>query len=571
MWEIIRGSGNRTKSAATRIASRQGRRPVYRLYPEFLEDRTLMAASLQPIANLTVPALQGYTLPLDGSGTSDAQTFTVKSSNPDIAVTIPQPEFWTVGVSYTDPVTASNSFTGSLTFELFPSLTPQTDAQIVTLSSSATATNFVNTFKYFNRIVGGFPTASDVVVQGGSPTANGQNTPTYTTIPNEQVQQLAFTGTDQLAMANSGGTNSGSTQFFITTGSPNSELGYNYTVFGQLVSGQATLAKMTHIPLMNNPLYGEDSEPVNPLTITSTTITNSNPNGVAPIDTTQAKPGETSTITVNAFDTVDHKIMSQSFLVTVGPYGGPLYPNNYDPNLNFRPFASPVTASITANTSRTIQLIGANGYPDPSFPSTLSYSVVSPPASGAISNFNSSTGTFTYTPAPGFTGTDKFRFIVQATGPASTPATTTSNVQTITITVTARPPPPLVTVAGVQVVENNKQQVTQVIVIFSGPLDPTSAQNKTVYRLATPGSHGSYKAKNAGIIAIRKAVYSGSGDSVTLSPTSPFSLKKAVQLLIRGKAPSGLKDGLERYIDGAAKGKAGSDAIEILAAPEGNA
>ena len=441
-------------------------------------------------------------------------------------------------MSYTDPVTASNSFTGSLTFELFPGLTPQTDAQIATLSNSTTATNFVNTFKYFNRIVGDFANASGYVVQGGSPTTNGQETPTYTTIPNEQTQQLAFTGIDQLAMANSGGTNSGSTQFFITTGSPNSELGYNYTIFGQLVSGQATLARMTQIPLMNNPLYNEVSEPVNPLTITSTAITNSEANGVALIDTTQAKPGETSTITINAFDTVDHRIMSQSFLVTVGPYGGPLYPSPSDPNINFRPFASPVTASVTANTAQTIQLIGASGYPDPSFPSTLSYSVASPPSRGAISNFNSSTGTFTYTPAPGFTGTDKFRFIVQATGPASTPATTTSNVQTITITVTAAPPPPLVTVAGVQVVENSKQQVTQVIVIFSGPLDPAAAQNKTVYRLTASGSRGTHQARNAGIIAIRRAVYTAAGDSVTLTPISPFSLKKAVKLLIRGKAPA---------------------------------
>ncbi len=38
-------------------------------------------------------------------------------------------------------------------------------------------------------------------------------------------------------MANSGRHDSNTTQFFITTGSPNSELGYNYTIFGQLVTG----------------------------------------------------------------------------------------------------------------------------------------------------------------------------------------------------------------------------------------------------------------------------------------------------------------------------------------------
>ncbi|MGZ3356834.1 MAG: hypothetical protein ACXVBO_18520, partial [Isosphaeraceae bacterium] len=37
-------------------------------FPEILEDRQLLTASLQPILNLTVPAQLGYQLALDGSG-----------------------------------------------------------------------------------------------------------------------------------------------------------------------------------------------------------------------------------------------------------------------------------------------------------------------------------------------------------------------------------------------------------------------------------------------------------------------------------------------------------------------
>src|ERR1035437_2420649 len=80
------------------------------LVGEGLEDRQFLSASLGPIANLTVPALQGYTQPLDGSGTADAQTFTVSSSNPDVAVSIATGPFWNVGVSYTDPRNAANDF-----------------------------------------------------------------------------------------------------------------------------------------------------------------------------------------------------------------------------------------------------------------------------------------------------------------------------------------------------------------------------------------------------------------------------------------------------------------------------
>ena len=69
-----------------------------------LEGRPLMTASLQTISNVSVPALQGTTVPLlANSGATDAQTFTVTSSNPDISASIAQGPFWTLGVSYSEP------------------------------------------------------------------------------------------------------------------------------------------------------------------------------------------------------------------------------------------------------------------------------------------------------------------------------------------------------------------------------------------------------------------------------------------------------------------------------------
>ncbi len=59
-----------------------------------------------------------------------AQTFTVTSSNPDIAASIAQGPFWSVGVSYTDPSNSSDDFTGTLTFQLFQNLTPNTVTKI---------------------------------------------------------------------------------------------------------------------------------------------------------------------------------------------------------------------------------------------------------------------------------------------------------------------------------------------------------------------------------------------------------------------------------------------------------
>jgi len=559
MWRFIRTRGDVAKLPAARTNSRQGRRSSRPLHPEFLEDRTLMTASLQPITNLTVPAQQGYALPLLASSTAtDPQTFTVTSSNPAIAVSIPQGPFWNLGVSYTDPTTPANNFTGTLTFQLFETLTPNTVSEITNLTNAG---DYVNSYQYFSRVVTGFPSPTDYVVQGGSPTLTGEETSPPVTFANENLQQLAFTGTDQLGMANSGGTDSNSTQFFITTGSPNAELGYDYTIFGQLLTGTATLAQMTQVPVMQNSYTGETSQPVNPLTITSATLTTTNPNGVAIIDTTQAMAGETATVTVTATDSVDHTTTSQSFQVTVGAYAGPTTSDLL--NVNFKPLASAVSTAVSASTPTTVQLAGTSGDPDPATPGTLSYVLLSQPTHGTISNFSESTGTFTYTPSPGFAGTDTFQYDVESIGPNSSPAVAISNSATVTISVTPVQPP-LVTLNNVELVENHEQQVVKVIMFFSGPLDITEADKKTTYRLATQGKDGSYTARNARVIQVRKAVYSAAGDSVTLKPAAPFSLRKAVQLLIHGTAPGGLQDSLGRYIDGADNGQAGSDAIAIL-------
>jgi cyclophilin family peptidyl-prolyl cis-trans isomerase len=444
MWDRIRirrfQPGRLGEGIGPRIGRRSSRQPLL----EVLEDRQLLTASLAPISNLSVPAQQGYTLPLDGTGTTDPQTFTVTSSNPDVAASIASGDFWTLNVTYTDPTNSANDFSGPLTFQLFSNanLTPNTASMVEQFTNDG---YYNNTGKYITRVATGFPGATDYVIQGGAPNTDGTGSSGQPGTPfsNENVQQLAFTGSDQLSMANAGGTDSNDTQFFITTGSPNQALGYGYTIFGQMVpvpttdvSDQTTLAKLTQIPVQENPNLGnEDSLPVN-APIYSTSLSTTNSSGVLVLDTTQATAGETSTITVTAKDSVDGTTTSQSFLVTVGSYAGPT-----DPAINFKPFANATGTTTSADTATSVTLNGASGYPDTSKPSTLSYSLVSQPADGTVSNFNASTGTLTYTPKPGFVGTDTFQYQVTATGPETTPATTTSNPGTVTITV--GPPAPV--------------------------------------------------------------------------------------------------------------------------------
>jgi len=433
MRERIRAALSQGKRHIGGLVSKPGLRSRRLPQVEVLEGRQLLA-TLQPISNFTIPAQQGFTQPLlANTGASDPQTFTVTSSNPAIVASIPSGPFWNIGVSYTaPPPNAGTDFTGNLVFQLFQSLTPNTVKMITQFTND---NYYVGTGKYFPRIVSNFAGTPFTVVQGGSAslTGSGNSGQPGTPFPNENLQQLPLSGVDQIAMANSGGTDSNDTQFFINTGSLNSQLGYGYTVFGQLLTGQTTLGQMAAIPVMNNTVTGEHSQPVNPLTIAFATLTNTSPDGVLLLDTTQAKAGATATIVVTATDSLDHSTTSESFTVTVGAYGGPA-----SPTLNFRPFANPTTGNVSNNVPGQIKLNGVSGYPNTATPATLTYQQLSQPVHGTVTNFNASTGTFTYTANKGFVGTDAFQYQVTASGPlptAPTPATTVSNPGTVSINV----------------------------------------------------------------------------------------------------------------------------------------
>ena len=117
-------------------------------------------------------------------------------------------------------------------------------------------------------------------------------------------------------MANSG-PDTNSTQFFITTGQPQS-LDFHHTIFAQLVADpQNIVPKMTMVQTQTNPLLNnENSKPVSPIQITNATITNTNPNGVVLLDATGAQPNESSTITVTATDPSTNTTATQTFTVT---------------------------------------------------------------------------------------------------------------------------------------------------------------------------------------------------------------------------------------------------------------
>ncbi len=414
---------------------------------EVLEGRQLLTASLAPIANVPVPALMGYQLPLDGSGNTDpSQTYTATSSNPDIQVSVAQGQFWTVTVSHTAANSSDVAFSNApMTFQLFQSLTPNTVARI---------TNFTNdgyyVGKFFARITStaSTPPAKFSIFQGGSSNQDlTLSSPSgVAPIGPEIVQQLAATGANQLFMANGGpGTVTNDAQFFITNGSQSATaqqtFDYSYTLFGQLVgqAGQSTLTNdLSKVALTVNSAYPDapaPSQPISPVTITSASLSQNNPNGVLLIDTTSATTaGQTANITVTATDPSDHTTATQTFTVTTVAYSGPK-----DPPINFIPSVSPVSATTPPTQANIpVTLLGTRNYPDKGNLGTLTYNIVTQPAHGTITQFNNTAGTLVYVPDINYVGPDSFTYNATSTGSAtSAPASPPSPPATVTLSVTA--------------------------------------------------------------------------------------------------------------------------------------
>ena len=410
-----------------------------RLRIEPLEGRSLLTASLAPIPSVTVEATAGYQVPLSGdsTGNTDPQTYSVTTDSPTGGVTasVASGEFWTIGVSHTSSGAGDPSFSGTLTFQLFQDLTPNSVTQIENLitgkvpfndlttaaqaaiypgGSGSTGQDYytaTNGGNKFTRVQNDFPDVNSYVLQAGAlvPPLGGQ---VYlTTYANETSPQLVFNGTDQLALANGGGTATNDAQFFITTGSPAMDLNGGYTIFGQLVAGANILADMTQVTgtaIPTTPTNPLGNEPTNPITITSSTLSTTSPDGVIHINATGATANTVTNVTVTATDTVTNTQTSQTFPVITIPSQSGNEPTSTAPKLN--PVTTPI--STAEGTPVSFQLTSTN----PSN-ATLSYiadgslsagtTTTGPSFVAAVTNGSAtvtSGGMVTVTPNAGYTG-----------------------------------------------------------------------------------------------------------------------------------------------------------------------
>jgi len=139
---------------------------------------------------------------------------------------------------------------GTMTLELFASEAPKTVNNFVVLARDGFYDGVI-----FHRVIKGF------MIQGGDPQGTGMGGPGYR-FADEPVKRPYTRGT--LAMANAGPNTNGS-QFFIMH--QDYPLPPQYTIFGQLLSGEDVLDKIATTPT------NRQDRPTTPITISKVTIT----------------------------------------------------------------------------------------------------------------------------------------------------------------------------------------------------------------------------------------------------------------------------------------------------------
>jgi len=143
-----------------------------------------------------------------------------------------------------------NTTLGTITFRLFEKETPITVRNFTGLVRGTREfrdpkTNTMVKRPFYtgviiHRVIPGF------MIQIGDLLGNGRYNSGYT-IADEFLPSLKFDVPGRVAMANIGEPHTGSTQFFITDGTP-VHLNGQHTIFGQVVEGQDVVKKIAGVP-----------------------------------------------------------------------------------------------------------------------------------------------------------------------------------------------------------------------------------------------------------------------------------------------------------------------------------
>lgn len=418
-----------------------------------LASRIIVAAPvIDPLPSVGVPAGKSITLPITATSPDGRPlTYTITSSTNRITVEHhTNNPFWKMSVTQVAPSNAPGAFqtpfrgglatvtnVGDLTLMLFRDRAPHTIDVFTGLSGSG----FYNSNTIFHRVIPGF------MIQGGDPATNGSGGPAFR-YDDEFHPRAIFSGSGQLALANSGKDTDGS-QFFITLG-PQRFLDFGYTLFGQLLRGFSVVSNV-----INTPRNGSD-RPLADVIITRASLV-SNPTDTVITLTGTNLVGVAGTIQVIADDGVGGRT-TNSFTATTVTDG-----TNNAPAILKTPAISNLVIPPNVVTTNFIQAQDLDG-------SAINYSAQFADATSASNATNSNiyaNGALAIGPNPGYTGPIHIRVY------ASDNNFATYDLQTVTFAVGDTP----ITISGTNfIVQPLLAFTNQVLATFTNevPNSPTT-------------------------------------------------------------------------------------------------
>jgi cyclophilin family peptidyl-prolyl cis-trans isomerase len=197
-----------------------------------------------------------------GAAPESTATAVAAGANEGTSTTVSKPKQWSQPPSMQleagkDYGATLHTSMGDIVVDLDEQGAPKTVNNFVFLAEQGFYTNVP-----FHRVIKGF------MIQTGDPTGTGAGGPGYR-FADEPITKNYTQGT--LAMANAGPNTNGS-QFFICQVDNTNKLQKNYTIFGNVVSGQDVVDAIANAPVKAS-RQGEMSSPVDPITLLSVDIT----------------------------------------------------------------------------------------------------------------------------------------------------------------------------------------------------------------------------------------------------------------------------------------------------------
>jgi uncharacterized repeat protein (TIGR01451 family) len=92
------------------------------------------------------------------------------------------------------------------------------------------------------------------------------------------------------------------------------------------------------------------------------------------------------------------------------------------------------------------------------------------------------------------------------------------------------------------ILSRSRRSISDIVLTFSEPLDPVSAQDLLNYNLRAAGRDQTFNTRDDVIIPLASATYSAADKTVRLTPRTPLALGKLYELKVNGPGAPGLTD-----------------------------